>query len=106
MSAVLAIDQGTTGSAALIFSRQGDVIGRAYSEFSQYYPQPGWVEPAMDAEQRDQLYQGWLYAVDRVRSDSTREEKSMDEASSETTPVMSPGEVAHHTDILSVSHGP
>ena len=44
MSAVLAIDQGTTGSTALIFSRQGDVIGRAYSEFTQHYPQPGWVE--------------------------------------------------------------
>lgn len=42
--AVLALDQGTTGSTALAFSRQGDVLARAYSEFPQYYPEPGWVE--------------------------------------------------------------
>jgi glycerol kinase len=44
MSAILAIDQGTTGSTALVFSEQGEILGRAYSEFTQYYPQPGWVE--------------------------------------------------------------
>ena len=44
MSAVLAIDQGTTGSTALIFSQEGEILGRAYSEFTQHYPQPGWVE--------------------------------------------------------------
>jgi len=44
MSAVLAIDQGTTGSTALVFSREGEILGRAYSEFTQHYPQPGWVE--------------------------------------------------------------
>lgn len=49
MSAVLAIDQGTTGSTALVFSRNGDILGRAYSEFTQHYPQPGWVEH--DAEE-------------------------------------------------------
>ncbi len=42
--AVLAIDQGTTGSTALVFSRDGEIIGRAYSEFTQHYPRPGWVE--------------------------------------------------------------
>ena len=44
MSYVLAIDQGTTGSTALLFAADGSVAGRAYSEFRQYYPQPGWVE--------------------------------------------------------------
>jgi len=44
MAAVLAIDQGTTGSTALVFSREGEILGRAYSEFTQHYPQPGWVE--------------------------------------------------------------
>jgi glycerol kinase len=44
MTAVLAIDQGTTGSTALLFSREGEIIGRAYSEFEQFYPRPGWVE--------------------------------------------------------------
>lgn len=44
MDAVLALDQGTTGSTALVFARDGQILARAYSEFTQYYPQPGWVE--------------------------------------------------------------
>jgi len=46
---VLAIDQGTTGSTVLIFDRDANIKGRAYSEFTQYFPQPGWVEH--DAEE-------------------------------------------------------
>src|SRR5688500_12125335 len=42
--AVLAIDQGTTGSTCLVIDETAQVVGRAYSEFPQYYPQPGWVE--------------------------------------------------------------
>ncbi|MDQ3673506.1 MAG: glycerol kinase GlpK [Gemmatimonadota bacterium] len=41
---VLAIDQGTTGSTALVLSADGHVKGRGYREITQYYPQPGWVE--------------------------------------------------------------
>lgn len=41
---VLAIDQGTTGTTVLIFDHDGSVKGRAYSEFTQHYPRPGWVE--------------------------------------------------------------
>lgn len=41
---VLAIDQGTTGTTVLIFDHAGALAGRAYSEFTQYYPRPGWVE--------------------------------------------------------------
>jgi glycerol kinase len=41
---VLAIDQGTTGTKVLIFDSDGSVRGLSYSEFTQYYPQPGWVE--------------------------------------------------------------
>jgi len=44
MSHVLAIDQGTTGSTGLVFAQDGRVVGRAYSEITQHYPQPGWVE--------------------------------------------------------------
>ncbi len=44
MGSVLALDQGTTGSTALLVSREGNVLGRGYREFPQYYPQPGWVE--------------------------------------------------------------
>jgi glycerol kinase len=41
---VLAIDAGTTGVTALIVTESGTVAGRGYSEFHQYFPQPGWVE--------------------------------------------------------------
>ena len=41
---LLAIDQGTTGTTCLVFDRQGKVAGRAYSEFRQHFPRPGWVE--------------------------------------------------------------
>jgi glycerol kinase len=46
---VLAIDQGTTGTKVLIFDVEGSVRSRAYSEFTQHYPKPGWVEH--DAEE-------------------------------------------------------
>ena len=41
---ILAIDQGTTGSTCLVFGEDGRVLGRAYSEFTQHFPGPGWVE--------------------------------------------------------------
>jgi glycerol kinase len=41
---VAAIDQGTTGTTVLVVDRRGRIVGRAYSEFSQHYPKPGWVE--------------------------------------------------------------
>jgi glycerol kinase len=44
MSAILAIDQGTTGTTCLVIDAHGEVSGRAYSEFTQHYPRPGWVE--------------------------------------------------------------
>jgi glycerol kinase len=46
--AVLAIDQGTTGTTALVIGHDGSVLGRAASEFTQYYPKPGWVEHDAD----------------------------------------------------------
>ena len=44
MASVLALDQGTTGSTALVFSRDASVLGRGYREFTQHFPKPGWVE--------------------------------------------------------------
>jgi len=41
---ILAIDQGTTGTTCLVFDAEGGISGRAYSEFEQHFPQPGWVE--------------------------------------------------------------
>jgi glycerol kinase len=43
-SLVLAIDQGTTGSTALLLTRTGEVRGRGYAELPQHFPKPGWVE--------------------------------------------------------------
>ena len=42
--AVLALDQGTTGSTALLLSEDGRLLGRGYAEFTQHFPRPGWVE--------------------------------------------------------------
>jgi glycerol kinase len=44
VSSILALDQGTTGSTALVIGQDGRLIGRGYREFTQYFPQPGWVE--------------------------------------------------------------
>ena len=41
---ILAIDQGTTGTTCLVFDQSAEPIGRAYREFSQHFPEPGWVE--------------------------------------------------------------
>jgi glycerol kinase len=41
---ILAIDQGTTGSTCLVFDEDAELVGRAYSEFAQHFPKPGWVE--------------------------------------------------------------
>ncbi|MFB3921022.1 MAG: glycerol kinase GlpK [Terriglobia bacterium] len=46
---VLALDQGTTSSRAILFDREGRPCASASQEFKQYYPQPGWVEH--DAEE-------------------------------------------------------
>ncbi|HVG31538.1 MAG TPA: glycerol kinase GlpK [Pyrinomonadaceae bacterium] len=46
---ILAIDQGTTGTKVILFDHDGSVRGSSYSEFTQHYPQPGWVEH--DAEE-------------------------------------------------------
>ncbi|MGI4858493.1 MAG: glycerol kinase GlpK, partial [Janthinobacterium lividum] len=41
---ILALDQGTTSSRALLFDRRGRIVASAQKEFQQLYPQPGWVE--------------------------------------------------------------
>jgi glycerol kinase len=41
---ILAIDQGTTGSTCIVFDERAEPIGRAYREFTQHFPRPGWVE--------------------------------------------------------------
>ena len=46
---VIALDQGTTSSRAIIYDKNAQPIGNSSKEFTQFYPQPGWVEH--DAEE-------------------------------------------------------
>ena len=41
---VLALDQGTTSSRAILFDKHGNIVTKAQYEFNQIYPHPGWVE--------------------------------------------------------------
>ncbi|MBQ8637840.1 MAG: glycerol kinase GlpK [Lachnospiraceae bacterium] len=41
---IMALDQGTTSSRCILFNRQGEICSIAQKEYTQYYPQPGWVE--------------------------------------------------------------
>lgn len=41
---ILSIDQGTTSSRAIVFNKNGEIVKTAQQEFTQIYPQPGWVE--------------------------------------------------------------
>ncbi|NTW82096.1 MAG: glycerol kinase GlpK [Chlorobiaceae bacterium] len=42
--AIIAIDQGTTGTTSILYDEKGAVLARAYREFTQIYPREGWVE--------------------------------------------------------------
>ena len=57
--AILAIDQGTTGTTSILYNSGGQVIAKAYRELTQMYPQEGWVEH--DPEEI------WQTAVDGVK---------------------------------------
>ena len=41
---LMALDQGTTSSRSIIFDKSGNIVSMAQKEFTQIYPQPGWVE--------------------------------------------------------------
>ena len=41
---ILAFDQGTTSSRAIVFDKKGSIISVAQKEFTQIFPKPGWVE--------------------------------------------------------------
>jgi glycerol kinase len=70
---ILAIDQGTTGTTCLVFDTDGELAGRAYREFEQHFPQPGWVEhdaaeiwavtEAVAADALDDAGAGELHAI-------------------------------------------
>ena len=41
---IMALDQGTTSSRAIIFNKKGEIVAKAQNEFAQHYPENGWVE--------------------------------------------------------------
>ena len=54
MKAILALDQGTSSSRAIIFDQQGQALAKVQQEFRQLFPQPGWVEHDADEIWRTQ----------------------------------------------------
>ncbi|MDO8347137.1 MAG: glycerol kinase GlpK [Rugosibacter sp.] len=55
MPFILALDQGTSSSRALVFDASGHPVGRAQREFAQHFPQPGWVEHDADEIWQSQI---------------------------------------------------
>ena len=55
---ILAIDQGTTGTTALVMGLDGATLGRKNCEFAQHFPRPGWVE-----HEPEEIWQSVLSAV-------------------------------------------
>ena len=43
---MMALDSGTTSNRCILFNEKGEICSVAQQEFTQYYPQPGWVESA------------------------------------------------------------
>ncbi|WP_029422805.1 glycerol kinase GlpK [Alicyclobacillus macrosporangiidus] len=62
---VLAIDQGTTSTRAILFDHDGAIVAMAQQEFAQHYPQPGWVE-----HDPEEIWQTTLHVVRRVLADA------------------------------------
>ena len=67
MKYILALDQGTTSSRALLFDRQGAVCAVAQREFKQIFPQPGWVEHDAEEIAASQIAVA-VEALDRARA--------------------------------------
>jgi glycerol kinase len=55
MAVILALDQGTTSSRAIVFDKRGSVVASAQEEFRQIFPKPGWVEHDPDEIWQSQL---------------------------------------------------
>ena len=62
---ILALDQGTTSSRAILFDRSGQPCGAAQQEFPQYFPQPGWVE-----HDAGEIWESQLAVARRVLADT------------------------------------
>ena len=63
MKAILAIDQGTTGTTVAVMNTRGVLLGSVNYEFPQIYPKPGWVEHDPEA-----IWASVLKGIRAVRS--------------------------------------
>ena len=61
MEYILSIDQGTTGSRAVVYDKKGRSVAGAYQEFRQYFPRPGWVE-----HNPDEIWQSVNSSIQKV----------------------------------------
>ena len=64
-SYVLALDQGTTSSRAVLFDRAGSPIAHVGREYPQYYPAPGWVE-----HDPEEIWQSQLQTAQQTLSEA------------------------------------
>ncbi len=58
---ILAIDQGTTGTRAIAYDRNGHVVSHSYRQLTQYYPRPGWVE-----HDPEEIWQSCLFVIEQI----------------------------------------
>ena len=61
MKYILSIDQGTTGSRAIVYDRKGRAVASAYREFTQHFPKPGWVE-----HDPEEIWKSVLVSIEKV----------------------------------------
>ncbi|HEY3080522.1 MAG TPA: glycerol kinase GlpK [Chloroflexota bacterium] len=69
---ILAIDQGTTGTTAMLFDRAGRVRGRGYREITQHYPRPGWV-----SHDADEIWRNSMAAVAEAKAAAGVNDRSL-----------------------------
>jgi glycerol kinase len=62
---ILAIDQGTTGTTALVVDHDGIIRGRGYARIPQYYPKPGWVE-----HDPSEIWEQTIRAISQAKHDA------------------------------------
>lgn len=65
MKHILAVDQGTTGSRAILFEEAGREVASAYEPVRQMYPRPGWVE-----HDPEDIWRGVVRCIERVLSET------------------------------------
>ena len=83
MPLILALDQGTTSSRAILFDHAGRVRGVAQQEFAQHFPRPGWVE-----HDADEIWQSQLAVAHRVLAAATDDVVAIGIANQRETAVL------------------